>query len=108
VTSLFSWTNSLNPVFVEHPKVGHHLQALFRNRVARDTQSAIDIGAQEMARNVWQRAQQEAARGELLRSEIRAVGDILRAFGAGGTGPSPSDPNSTDSTQIPHCHQTAA
>ena len=69
---------SLNSMFLEHPKVGHHLRTLFRNvgyrsywdsqrgsmahvaediqRVARDAQSGVVSGAQEMARNVWQRA----------------------------------------------------
>jgi len=105
----------------EHLEVGHHLRIPFRNvdysaywdsqhgsmvrviediqRVARDAQTAT--GAQEMARNVRQRDQQEAAR-----RVTEVVGDILRAFGAGGIGPALSDPNSTGSTQIPHCHQT--
>jgi len=114
---LASLLDSLNSTFLEHPEVGHHLRTLFRNvgngtywdsqrgsmarvaediqRVARDAQSAV-AGAHEMARNVRQRARQEAAR-----RVTEAVGNILRAFGAGGTGPSPSDPNSTGSTQIP-------
>ena len=123
---LASLLDSLNSMFLEHPEVGHHLRTLFRNvdngaywdsqrgsmarvaediqRVARDAQSAVATGvtgAQEMARNVRLRAQQEAAR-----RVTEAVGNIIRAFGAGGTGPSQSDPNSTGSTQIPHHHQT--
>lgn len=120
---LASLLDSLNSIFLEHPEVGHHLRALFRNvgngtywdsqrgsmarvaediqRVARDAQSAVATGAQDMVRNVRQRAQQEAAR-----RVTEAVGNILRAFGAGGTVPSPSDPNPTGSAQIPHYHQT--
>ena len=122
---LASLLDSLNSMFLEHPEVGHHLRNLFRNvgngaywdsqrgsmarvaediqRVARDAQSAVATGAQEMTRNVRQRAQQEAAR-----RVTEAVGNILRAFGAGGTGPSPFDSNSTGSTQVPHYHQTPA
>jgi Wiskott-Aldrich syndrome protein len=122
---LASLLDSLNSMFLEHPEVGHHLRNLFRNvgngaywdsqrgsmarvaediqRVARDAQSAVATGAQEMTRNVRQRAQQEAAR-----RVTEAVGNILRVFGAGGTGPSPFDPNSTGSTQVPHYHQTPA
>jgi len=120
---LASLLDSLNSMFLEHPEVGHQLRTLFRNvgsgtywdsqrgsmarvaediqRVARDAQSTVATGAQEMARNVRQRAQQEAAR-----RVTEAVGNILRVFGAVGTGPSPSNPNSTGSTQVLHYHQT--
>jgi hypothetical protein len=115
---LASLLDSLNSMFLEHPEVGQHLRALFRNvangaywdaqrdsmarvaediqRVARDAQSAVAAGAQGMARNVRQRARQEAAR-----RVTESVGNIFRAFGAGGTGLSPSNANPLGSTQMP-------
>jgi hypothetical protein len=108
---LASLLNSLNSMFVEHPEVGQHLRTLLRNvrngtywdaqrdtvaqvaediqRVARDAQTAVAMGAQEVhrravheARQVHQQAQQEAAR-----RVTEAVGSILRVFGADGVGP---------------------
>jgi hypothetical protein len=120
---LASLLDSLNSMFLEHPEVGHHLRSLFRNaanraywnadrdsmarvaediqRVARDAQSAVATGAQEMAHNIRQRAQQEASR-----RVTEAVGNILRAFGAGDTGFPPSNANPLDSAQMPPYHQT--
>jgi hypothetical protein len=114
---LASLLDSLNSMFLEHPEVGHHLHALFRNvgdgsywtgqrdsmarvaedirRVARDAQSAVAMGAQEMARNVRQRAQQEAAR-----RVTESVGNILRAFGASGNELSTSNASVLGSTQM--------
>ncbi|KAH9049391.1 hypothetical protein EDB84DRAFT_1654439 [Lactarius hengduanensis] len=108
---LASLLNSLNSMFVEHPEVGQHLRALLRNvgngsywdaqretvarvaediqRVARDAQTAVAMGAQEVqrhavheARQVQQQAQQEAAR-----RVTEAVGNIFRFFGGGGAAP---------------------
>ena len=108
---LASLLNSLNSIFVEHPEVGQHLRSLLSNvsngtywnaqrdtvarvaedvrRVARDTQTAVAMGAQEVhrravleARQVHLQAQQEAAR-----RVTEAIGNILRVFGAGGAGP---------------------
>lgn len=116
---LASLLDSLNSMFHDHPEVGFHLHALFRNvsnglhwnvqrdsmarvaediqRVARDAQSAVAMGAQEMARSVRQQAQQEAAR-----RVTESVGNILRAFGAGGNesnaGPGPTQ--MTSSTNV--------
>ena len=110
---LASLLDLLNLMLLEYPEVGHHLRILFRNvdysaywdsqhgsmaHVAEDIQQVardahVTTEAQEMARNVWQHDQQEAAR-----QVTEVVGDILRAFGAGGVGPSLSDPNSTGST----------
>lgn len=114
---LASLLNSFNSMFVEHPEVQQHLRTLLRNvgngsywnaqrdtvarvaediqRVARDAQTAVAMGAQEVhsrvvheARQAHQQAQQEAAR-----RVTEAVGNILRVFGAGGpgstVGPSP-------------------
>jgi len=109
---LASLLNSFNSMFIEHPEVGQHLRTLLRNfsngsywnaqrdnvarvaediqQVARDAQTAVAMSAQEMhrravheARQVQQQAQQEAAR-----RVTEAVGNILRAFGAGGAEPS--------------------
>jgi hypothetical protein len=113
---LASLLDSLNSMFLEYPEVGHHLRALFGNvsdgsywtahrdsmarvaeeirRVARDAQSAVAMGAQDMARNVRQRAQQEAAR-----RVTESVGNILRAFGASGNEPS-SNVSILGSTQM--------
>lgn len=113
---LASLLDSLNSMFLEYPEVGHHLRALFGNvsdgsywtahrdsmarvaeeirRVSRDAQSAVAMGAQEMARNVRQRAQQEAAR-----RVTESVGNILRAFGANGNEPS-SNVSILGSTQM--------
>lgn len=116
---LASLLDSLNSMFVEHPEVGRHLRALLRNvgngsywdtqrdtvarvaediqRVARDAQTAVAMGAQGMhsrvlheARQVHQQAQQEAAR-----RVTEAVGNILRAFGAGGAGPTAASPGAS-------------
>jgi hypothetical protein len=127
--------DSLNLMFLEHPEVGHLLRALFRNvgdgsywnaqrdsmtrvannieRVARETQTAVATGAQEMAREMRHRAQQEAAR-----RVTEAVGNILRIFGTNSTEPSSSthtnlgpdvpqvsNANVSGATQMPH-HQT--
>ena len=114
---LASLLDSLNSMFLENPEVGHRLRAMFGNvgdgsywtgqrdsmarvaeeirRVARDAQSAVAMGAQEMARNVRQRAQQEAAR-----RVTESVGNILRAFGASGIEPSPSNVSILGSTQM--------
>ena len=118
---LASLLDSLNSMFLEHPEVGHHLRALFRNigsgsywnaqgsmarvaediqRVARDAQSAVAAGAQEMVRNVRQQAQQEAAR-----RVTEAVGNILRVFGASDAQPSPSNANLPSPAQMPPYHQ---
>jgi len=64
-------------------------------RVARDAQSAVAAGAQEM-RNIREQAQQEAAR-----RVTESVGNILRAFGATGMEPPPSNTNIPGSTQMP-------
>lgn len=115
---LASLLDSLNSMFLEHPEVGQPLRSLFRNvangafwdaqrdpmarvaediqRVARDAQWAVAAGAQEMARNVRQRAQQEAAR-----RVTESVGNILRAFGAGDTGLSSSSANALGSRPMP-------
>jgi hypothetical protein len=116
---LASLLDSLNSMFVEHPEVGQHLRALLRNvgsgsywnaqrdtvarvaediqRVARDAQTAVAMGAQGMhsrvlheARQVHQQAQQEAAR-----RVTEAVGNILRAFGAGGAEPTAASPSAS-------------
>ena len=114
---LASLLDSLNSMFLEHPDVGQHLRALFRNvgngaywnthrdsmaqvaediqRVARDAQSAVAMG-QEMARNMRQQAQQEAAR-----RVTESVGNILRAFGATENELPPSDANVPGFTQMP-------
>ncbi len=113
---LASLLDSLNSMFLDHPEVGHHLRALFRNvgnglywnaqrdsiarvaediqRVARDAQSAVALGAQEM-RNMRHQAQQEAAR-----RVTESVGNILRAFGASGNEPPPSNVNIPGSAQM--------
>jgi hypothetical protein len=115
---LASLLDSLHSMFLEHPEVGQHLRALLTNvangaywgaqresmarvaediqRVARDAQSAVAAGAQEMARNVRQRAQQEAAR-----RVTESVGNILRAFGAGDTGLARSSANTLGSRPMP-------
>jgi len=107
---LASLLDSLNSMFLEHPEVGQHLRSLFRNvgdglywnaqrdsmarvaediqRVARDAQSAVAAGTQEMARSIRQQAQQEAAR-----RVTESVGNILRAFGASGNELPPSNAN---------------
>jgi PB1 domain len=130
-----SLLDSLNSMFLEHPEVGHHLRALYRNvgngsywnaqrdsmtrvandieRVAREAQMSVAAGAQEMAREVRQRAQQEAAR-----RVTEAVGNILRIFGTNNTEPSStthtslgpdipqaSNANVSGATQMPH-HQS--
>ncbi|KAF8506769.1 hypothetical protein F5888DRAFT_1645158 [Russula emetica] len=114
---LASLLDSLNSMFLEHPDVGQHLRGLFRNvgngsywdvqrdsvarvaqdiqRVARDAQSAVAAGAQEMARNIRQQAQQEAAR-----RVTESVGNILRAFGASGNEVPPSNANIPGSAQM--------
>jgi PB1 domain len=132
---LASLLDSVNSMFQEHPEVGQHLRLLFWNvgngsywnaqrdsmtrvaqdiqRVARQTHAAVATGAQEMAREVRQRAQQEAAR-----RVTEAVGNILRVFGTNGTDPSPLSPtnqgpdapraSNTDpsgATQMPTHHQ---
>ncbi|KAH9065805.1 hypothetical protein EDB87DRAFT_1532315, partial [Lactarius vividus] len=98
---LASLLNSLNSMFVEHPEVGQHLRTLLRNvgngsywgaqretvarvaediqRVARDAQTAVAMGAQDVQRRA---AQQEAAR-----RVTEAVGNIFRVFGAGSAAP---------------------
>jgi hypothetical protein len=112
---LASLLDSLNSMFVEHSEVGQHLRALFRDgsywnaqrdsvarvaediqRVARDAQSAVAAGAQEMARNIRQQAQQEAAR-----RVTESVGNILRAFGASENELPPSNANIPGSAQMP-------
>ena len=119
---LASLLNSLNSMFVEHPEVGQHLRTLLRNvgsgsywnaqhdtvarvaediqRVARDAQTAVAMGAQEMhsrvvheARQVHQQARQEAAR-----RVTEAVGNIFRVFGAGGAGPTDGPSASPDAS----------
>lgn len=112
---LASLLDSLNSMFHEHPEVGFHLRGLFGNvgdgsywnvqhdsmarvaedlqRVARDAQSAVAMGAQEMARNMRQRAQHEAAR-----RVTESVGNILRAFGASGNESNANAPSSTRMT----------
>ena len=114
---LASLLDSLNLMFVEHPSVGQHLRALFRDvgsgsywnthrdsmarvaediqRVARDAQSAVAMG-QEMARNMRQQAQQEAAR-----RVTESVGNILRAFGGTENEVSPPNANAPGTTQAP-------
>ena len=114
---LASLLDSLNSMFVEHPEVGQHLRALFRNvgsgsywnthrdsmarvaediqRVARDAQSAVALG-QQMARNMRQQAQQEAAR-----RVTESVGNILRAFGATGNEDPLPNVNAPSSRQMP-------
>jgi PB1 domain-containing protein len=114
---LASLLDSLNSMFLEHPEVGQHLRALFRNvgngfywnvqrdsmarvaediqRVARDAQSAVAAGAQEMGRNIREKAQQEAAR-----RVTESVGNILRAFGASGMEPPASNTNIPGSAQM--------
>lgn len=116
---LASLLDSLNSMFVEHPEVGQHLRALIRNvgngsywntqrdtvarvaediqRVARDAQTAVVMGTQDMhsrvlheARQVHQQAQQVAAR-----RVTEAVGNILRAFGAGGAEPTAASPGAS-------------
>jgi len=115
---LASLLDSLNAMFLGHPEVGHHLRSLFRHagngpywhahhdsmarvaediqRVARDAQSAVAAGAQEMAHNIRQQAQQEAAR-----RVTEAVGNTLRVFGAAGTDIPSSNLNPDYSTQVP-------
>ncbi|KAH9004080.1 hypothetical protein EDB86DRAFT_3072420 [Lactarius hatsudake] len=121
---LASLLNSLNSMFVEHPEVGQHLRALLRNvgngsywdaqretvarvaediqRVARDAQTAVAMGAQEVqrravheARQVQQQAQQEAAR-----RVTEAVGNIFRVFGVGGAAPT-SEPDAGPDANVP-------
>ena len=121
---LASLLNSLNSMFVEHPEVGQDLRNLLRNvgngsywnaqhdtvarvaediqRVARDAQTAVAMGAQEMhsrvvheARQVHQQARQEAAR-----RVTEAVGNILRIFGAGGAGPT-DVPSASPGASVP-------
>ena len=121
---LASLLNSLNSMFVEHPEVGQHLRTLLRNvgsgsywnaqrdtvarvaediqRVARDAQTAVAMGAQEVhrravheAHQVQQQAQQEAAR-----RVTEAVGNIFRVFGAGGAAPT-SEPSASPDTDVP-------
>ena len=114
---LASLLDSLNSMFAEHPEVGQPLHTLLRNvgngsywnaqrdsmarvaeniqRVARDAQSAVAAGAQEMARNMRQQAQQEAAR-----RVTESVGNLLRAFGASGDELPPSNPNIPGSAQM--------
>lgn len=111
---LASLLDSLNSMFLEHQEVGQPLRALFRDvgnwnaqrdsmarvaediqRVARDAQSAVALGAQEMARNIRQQAQQEAAR-----RVTESVGNILRAFGASGDELPPSNANIPGSAQM--------
>ena len=111
---LASLLDSLNSMFLEHSEVGQHLRALFRDgsywnaqrdsvarvaediqRVARDAQSAVAAGAQEMARNIRQEAQQEAAR-----RVTESVGNILRAFGASGNELPPSNANFPGSARM--------
>jgi hypothetical protein len=65
-------------------------------RVARDAQSAVASGAQEMVRNIRQRAQQEAARRVRI-----SVGNILRAFGESGNEVPSSNANIPGSAQMP-------
>lgn len=112
---LASLLDSLNSMFLEHSEVGQHLRALFRDgsywnaqrdsvarvaedikRVARDAQSAVAVGTQEMARNIRQQAQQEAAR-----RVTESVGNILRSFGASGNELPSSNTNVPGSAQIP-------
>ena len=111
---LASLLDSLNSMFLEHHEVGQPLRALFRDvgnwnaqrdsvgrvaeeiqRVARDAQSAVAAGAQDMARNIRQQAQQEAAR-----RVTESVGNILRAFGANGDELPPSNANIPRSAQM--------
>lgn len=121
---LASLLNSLNSMFVDHPEVGQHLRTLLRNvgngsywneqrdavvrvaediqRVARDAQTAVAMGAQEVhrrtvheARQVHQQAQQEAAR-----RVTEAVGNVLRIFGAGDAGPA-SGPGASPGATVP-------
>ncbi|KAH9178778.1 hypothetical protein EDB89DRAFT_978450 [Lactarius sanguifluus] len=108
---LASLLNSLNSMFVEHPEVGQHLRALLRNvgngsywdaqretvarvaediqRVARDAQTAVAMGAQEVQRRAVHEAQQvrQQAQQEAARRVTEAVGNIFRVFGAGGAAP---------------------
>ncbi|KAI0257203.1 hypothetical protein BJV78DRAFT_1160935 [Lactifluus subvellereus] len=115
---LASLLDSLNSMFIEHPEVGDHLRGLFRNvgngsywnaqrdsmtrlardiqRMAHDTQTAVATGAQEMAREVRQRAQQEAAR-----RVTEGVGNILHMFGTDSTEPS-SWPHTNLGSDVPH------
>jgi hypothetical protein len=114
---LASLLDSLNSMFLEHPEVGQPLHTLLRNvgngsywnaqrdsmarvaeniqRVARDAQSAVAAGAQEMARNMRQQAQQEAAR-----RVTESVGNLLRAFGANADELHPSNANTPGSAQM--------
>jgi hypothetical protein len=114
---LASLLDSLNSMFLEHHEVGQPLRALFRDvgngsywnaqrdsvgrvaeeiqRVARDAQSAVAAGAQDMARNIRQQAQQEAAR-----RVTESVGNILRAFGANEDELRPPNPNIPGSAQM--------
>ncbi|KAH9982825.1 hypothetical protein BGW80DRAFT_1265151 [Lactifluus volemus] len=117
---LASLLDSVNSMFQEHPEVGQHLRLLFRNvgngsywnaqrdsmtrvaqdiqRVARQTHAAVATGAQEIARDVRQRAQQEAAR-----RVTESVGNILRVFGPDAPQASNTDPSGA--TQMPTHHQ---
>ena len=117
---LASLLDSLSSMFLEHPEVGVHLRGLFRNvgngsywnaqsdsmtrlardiqRMARETQTAVATGAQEMAREVRQRAQQEAAR-----RVTEAVGNILHIFGTNSTEPS-SWSHANMGSDVPHAH----
>jgi Wiskott-Aldrich syndrome protein len=111
---LASLLDSLNSMFLEHSEVGQHLRVLLRDgsywdaqrdsvarvaediqRVARDAQSAVAAGAQDMARNIRQQSQQEAAR-----RVTESVGNILRAFGASGNELPPSNSNIPGSAQM--------
>jgi PB1 domain len=106
--------DSLNSMFLEHSEVGQHFRAVFRDgsywnaqrdsvarvaediqRVARDAQSAVAAGAQEMGRNIRQQAQQEAAR-----RVTESVENIMRSFGASGNELPPSNANIPGSAQM--------
>ncbi|KAI0308144.1 hypothetical protein B0F90DRAFT_123596 [Multifurca ochricompacta] len=102
---LASLLDSLNLMFLEHPernsmaRVAEDIQ-----RVARDAQTAVAVGAQEMHRTMQearQQAQQEAAR-----RVTEAVGNILRVFGAGGAEPASGTHISSSSVRVPLMHRT--
>lgn len=81
---LASLLESLNSMFLEHPEVGQHLRALFRN---------VGNGSYW---NAHQQAQQEASR-----RIMESIWNIMRAFGASGNELPPSDDNVPDSAQMP-------
>ena len=116
--------DSLNPVFIGHPKVGHHLRALFMNvgyRSYWDSQRgsmahvAEDINGWRVMRNRLLLPGPKKWRG-MCGSEISkklqgglprplTTFSVVSALVAQGLRPIPILPAHT---QIPHCHQTAA